>query len=179
MASIEELRDARIKKLEILKEQGQDPYTAVSLRTHTIKEVIDGFEILSKDNQEVTIAGRVMSLRGQGALIFFNITDGSESFQGLLKKGEVDDNLFKLFVDAIDIADFIEVKGTLFTTKTEQQTILVKGWRILTKSLQPLPEKWHGLQDVEERFRKRYLDILTTSELKDLFEKKTKFEIKK
>ncbi|HLP86607.1 MAG TPA: lysine--tRNA ligase [Candidatus Paceibacterota bacterium] len=175
MASIEELRDARIKKLEILKEQGQDPYTAQSFRTHTIKEVIDGFEILSKDNKEVTIAGRVMSLRGQGALIFFNITDGSDSFQGLIKKGEIEDNLFKLFVDAIDIADFIEVTGTLFKTKTEQQTVLVKSWRILTKALQPLPEKWHGLQDIEEKFRKRYLDILTTDELRELFEKKAKF----
>jgi lysyl-tRNA synthetase class 2 len=175
MASIEELRDTRIKKIELLKEAGMDPYTASSFRTHTIKEVIEGFEIISSDNKEVTIAGRVMSLRGQGALIFFNITDGSSIFQGLLKKGEIEDGLFKLFVDAIDIADFIEVTGTLFKTKTEQQTVLVKSWRVLTKSLAPLPEKWHGLQDVEERFRKRYLDILTTDELKDLFIKKAKF----
>ena len=175
MASIEELRDARIKKIELLVGAGMDPYTASSFRTHSIKEVIEGFELLSSDNKEVTIAGRVMSLRGQGALIFFNITDGSDTFQGLLKKGEIDDKLFKLFVDTIDMADFIEVTGSLFKTKTEQQTILVKNWRILTKSLQPLPEKWHGLQDVEERFRKRYLDILTTSELQDLFIKKAKF----
>lgn len=175
MASIEELRDARIKKIELLREAGMDPYTASSLRTHTIKEVIDGFDIISSSSEEVIIAGRILSLRGQGALIFLNITDGSGTFQGLLKKGEIEDSLFKLFVDAIDIADFIEVKGTLFKTKTEQQTILVKEWRILTKALQPLPEKWHGLQDIEERFRKRYLDILTTDELKDLFIKKAKF----
>lgn len=175
MASLEELRDARIKKIELLKEQGQDPYTAVCSRTHSIKEAIDGFDMLSTDNKEITLAGRVLSLRGQGAIIFFNITDGSGVFQGLLKKGELDDNLFKLFVDAIDIADFIEVTGVLFKTKTEQQTISVKKWRILTKALQPLPEKWHGLQDIEERFRKRYLDILTTDELKDLFIKKAKF----
>ncbi len=175
MASMKDLRDTRIKKIELLKDAGMDPYTASSFRTHTIKEVIDGFEIISSGNQEVTISGRVMSIRGQGSLIFFNITDGSDIFQGLLKKGEIDENLFKLFVDAIDIADFVEVTGTLFKTKTEQQTILVKNWRVLTKSLAPLPEKWHGLQDVEERFRKRYLDILTTDELKDLFIKKAKF----
>jgi lysyl-tRNA synthetase class 2 len=175
MASLEELRDARIKKIELLKEVGMDPYTAECFRTHTIKETIDGFEIISENNEEVTLAGRVMSLRGQGALIFFNITDGSGIFQGLLKKGEIEDSFFKLFVNTIDIADFVEVTGTLFKTKTEQQTILVKGWRILTKSLQPLPEKWHGLQDVEEKFRKRYLDILTTDELRDLFIKKAKF----
>lgn len=175
MASIEELRDTRIKKIELLKEAGMDPYTAECFRTHTIKEGIDGFELISSGNQEIILAGRVMSLRGQGALIFFNLTDGSETFQGLLKKGELEDSLFNLFASTIDIADFVEVTGTLFKTKTEQKTILVKKWRILTKSLQPLPEKWHGLQDVEERFRKRYLDILTTKELQDLFIKKAKF----
>ncbi len=175
MASIDELREARIKKIELLKENGMDPYTAESFRTHTIKEVIDGFDMLSSDNQSVTLDGRVMSLRGQGALLFFNFFDGTETFQGLVKKGEATDELFKLFNDTIDMADFIEVTGTLFKTKTEQKTILVKSWRILTKSLQPLPEKWHGLQDPEEKFRKRYLDILTTPELRDLFEKKAKF----
>lgn len=175
MASIDELRETRIKKIELLKNAGMDPYTASSFRTHTIKEVIEGFEIITSSNQTVTIAGRVMSLRGQGALIFFNLTDGSAVFQGLLKKGEIDENLFDLFVNAIDLADFVEITGTLFKTKTEQQTILVKEWRVLTKSLAPLPEKWHGLQDAEERFRKRYLDILTTDELKDLFIKKAKF----
>ncbi len=175
MASIEELRDARIKKIELLKDAGMDPYTAECFRTHTIKEVIDGFDLIESGEREIIIAGRVMSLRGQGAVIFFNLTDGSDIFQGLLKKGEIEDELFKLFVDAIDIADFVEVTGTLFKTKTEQQTILVKKWRILTKALAPLPEKWHGLQDVEERFRKRYLDILTNKDLQDLFIKKAKF----
>jgi len=175
MASIEELRDTRIKKLEILKEAGMDTYPASTSRTHTIKEASDGFEIISDNNKEIILAGRIMSLRGQGALVFFNLNDGSGTFQGLLKKGEVNDNLFNLFISSIDIADFIEVKGTLFKTKTEQKTILVKDWRILTKSLQPLPEKWHGLQDAEERFRKRYLDILTTKELQEIFIKKAKF----
>lgn len=175
MASIEELREARIKKLELLKEAGMDPYMAKCSRTHSISEAIVGFDILSSDNDVVTLSGRVISLRGQGALIFFDITDGSGNFQCLLKKGEVKDELFKLFADAIDMADFVEVSGTLFRTKTNQETLLVKDWKILTKSLQPLPEKWHGLQDVEERFRKRYLDILTTPELQELFIKKSKF----
>jgi len=175
MTSIDELRETRIKKIELLKSAGMDPYTASSFRTHTIKETIDGFEIISSANKKIIIAGRVMSLRGQGAIIFFNINDGSDIFQGLLKKGEIEDGLFNLFVNAIDLADFVEITGTLFKTKTDQQTILVKDWRILTKALAPLPEKWHGLQDSEERFRKRYLDILTTDELKDLFIKKAKF----
>lgn len=175
MASIEELREARILKLNKLKEAGMDPYSAVSFRTHTIAEVIEGFSILAEGANQVTLSGRVMTLRGQGALLFFDFTDGTGSFQGLLKKGELDDNMFSLFVDTIDNADFIEVTGTLFLTKTSQKTILVKSWRILTKTLAPLPDKWHGLQDTDERLRKRYLDILTTPELMDLFIKKSKF----
>lgn len=175
MASIEELRDARILKLNKLKERGMDPYTAKSFRTHTITEARDGFSMLSSDGSEVTLSGRIMTLRGQGALLFFDFTDGTGNFQGLLKKGELDDSQFSLFADCVDNADFIEVTGSLFETKTGQQTILVKSWRMLTKALAPLPDKWHGLQDVEEKFRKRYLDILTTPELMDLFIKKAKF----
>jgi lysyl-tRNA synthetase class 2 len=175
MASLEELRTARIAKIEKLKEAGMDPFTASSFRTHTIKEAIDGFEILSAESKEITLSGRVMTVRGQGALIFFNFTDGTSVFQGLLKKGELEDSKFDLFTNTVDGADFVEITGTLFKTKTEQKTILVKNWRMLTKALQPLPDKWNGLQDVEERFRKRYLDILTTENLQDLFIKKSRF----
>ena len=139
MASLEELRAERIKKLHLLEDAGMNPYTAETFRTHTIAEALDGFEMLAGDATTVTLSGRVMTLRGQGALLFFNFTDGTGVFQGLAKKGETDDTLFALFADTVDAADFIEVTGTLFRTKTEQQTILVKTWRILTKSLAPLP----------------------------------------
>jgi lysyl-tRNA synthetase, class II len=175
MASTEELRSARLSKIELLKKAGMDPFTAVSMRTHTIDEVVSGFGMLSEDKTSVTISGRVVALRGQGAILFFNLNDGSGVFQGLLKKGNLSDEMFSLFVDTVDMADFIEVTGTLFVTKTEQQTVEVSGWRMLTKALAPLPDKWSGLQDVEERFRKRYLDILTTPELSEMFYKKAKF----
>lgn len=175
MASIEELKEARIKKIKILKESGMDPYTALSSRTHTIREAISGFDMIEGASESITLNGRVLVLRGQGALVFFNFTDGTDNFQGLVKKGEMSDSLFELFKNTIDGADFIEVTGTLFKTKTNQQTILVKDWKILTKALAPLPDKWHGLQDVEEKFRKRYLDILDSPALKDLFYAKAKF----
>ncbi|MCX6756443.1 MAG: lysine--tRNA ligase [Candidatus Nomurabacteria bacterium] len=175
MASTEELRSARLSKIELLKKAGMDPFTAVSLRTHTVGEAISGFPMMSENKTPVTISGRVVALRGQGAILFFNLNDGSGVFQGLLKKGNLSDENFSLFVDTVDMADFIEVTGTLFTTKTEQQTIEVSDWRMLTKALAPLPDKWSGLQDVEERFRKRYLDILTTPELSEMFYKKAKF----
>ncbi len=175
MASLEELKQARIGKIEKLKDAGMNPYTAESFRTHTITEVIVGFDMLQNGTTEITLAGRVLIMRGQGALIFFNFTDGTGKFQGLAKKGEIDSNLFSLFADTVDSGDFIEVTGTLFKTKTEQETILIKKWRMLTKALAPLPDKWHGLVDVEERFRKRYLDILITPELQELFIKKALF----
>ncbi len=175
MASLEELRDARLVKLEKIRQAGMNPFSATTNRTHTIREVIDGFSMLLSDETQITLAGRVTIIRGQGGLLFFNFNDGTGVFQGMAKKGEISDDLFDLFVDTVDSADFIEITGTLFLTKTEQQTLLVKEWRMLTKALAPLPDKWAGLQDIEERFRKRYLDIFTSDELRELFEKKSRF----
>ncbi|MCU0660310.1 MAG: lysine--tRNA ligase [Candidatus Pacebacteria bacterium] len=175
MASLEELRDTRIQKIEKLKAAGMDPYTADSFRTHTIAEASTVFDTLSTSGESVTLAGRVLAIRGQGGLLFFNFTDGTGTFQGMVKKEALDETLLALFVDTVDNADFIEVTGTLIVTKTGQQTILIQTWRMLTKALAPLPDKWHGLQDQEERFRKRYLDILTDPAIRELFEKKSKF----
>ena len=175
MSSIDEIRDTRIKKLELLKKKGIDPYPAKSKKELNLKEVIDGFNDLEKDGKEKWIAGRIMSIRGQGAIIFLTLNDGTANFQALLKKDSIDEEKFNLFNEVVDIGDFIEVQGSFFITKRGEKTIEIKDWMMLSKSLRPLPEKWHGLQDVEERFRKRYLDILMNPEIKELFEKKAKF----
>ncbi|MDQ3014535.1 MAG: lysine--tRNA ligase [bacterium] len=175
MASLEEIRQTRLEKLEKLKQEGMDPYPAESHHTHTVADLIYKFETLSQEQKEVTISGRVMSLRPQGGLIFFNLYDGTGKFQGLLKQEETDQKVFDLFSATVDIGDFVEATGTLFITKRGEKTVQVKSWRMLSKSLQPLPEKWHGLQDVEERLRKRYLDILFNEEVKELIVKKAKF----
>jgi len=176
MASLEEIREARLKKLQKLQEAGMDSYPAKTERDFEIDKLIKEFENLQKENKSVTIAGRVMALRSQGAIAFADLFDGTGKFQILLKRGEgLSDKDFDLFTEAIDIGDFVQASGTLFTTKKEQKTIQVSGWKILTKSLRPLPEKWHGLQDIEERYRRRYLDILMNEELRDLLVKKSKF----
>lgn len=175
MSSIDEIRDIRIKKLNLIKDKGINPYKAESRRDISLKEVLDSFSELEQKKEEKWIAGRVMSLRGQGAIIFITLFDGTASFQGLFKKDILGDEKFDFFNEVVDIGDFIEVYGTFFITKRGEKTIEVKDWEILTKSLLPLPEKWHGLQDVEERFRKRYLDILMDDETKDLLLKKIKF----
>lgn len=175
MSSIDEIRDTRIKKLELLKKSGINPYPAKSKRELSLKEAIDGFEDLEKSAELKWISGRIMSIRGQGAIIFLTLNDGTGLFQGLLKKDIIGDEKIAFFSEVVDIGDFIEIQGTFFTTKRGEKTLEAKDWRMLTKTLLPLPEKWHGLQDVEERFRKRYLDILMSPEVRDIFEKKSKF----
>ncbi len=116
-----------------------------------------------------------MSIRGQGGLIFFNFNDGTGTFQGLLKKDEMDEKVFTLFTDTADIGDIVEINGKLFITKRGEKTLQVVGWKMLTKSIRPLPEKWHGLQDEEEKFRKRYLDIIFNDDVRDRVQKRAKF----
>ncbi|MEK7136507.1 MAG: amino acid--tRNA ligase-related protein, partial [Patescibacteria group bacterium] len=123
----------------------------------------------------VTLAGRVMAIRGQGAIIFINIFDGTGQIQGLLKEGDLEQTIFDFFVQTVDIADFIEVTGTLFLTNRGEKTVAITSWKMLSKSLLPLPEKWHGLADEETRFRKRYLDILMNKEVRETIELKAKF----
>jgi lysyl-tRNA synthetase class 2 len=116
-----------------------------------------------------------MAIRGQGAIIFLVLDDGKSTFQAVVKKDTLDEQLFKLLVDAIDIGDIISVTGTFFVTQKGEQSILVKSWTIASKSLLPLPEKWHGITDPDEKFRKRYLDFIMDKEVRDIFYKKSQF----
>src|SRR3989344_3815105 len=175
MSSIDEIRNARIKKLELLKSKGINPYPAESKREITLKEAVDNFIELEKKKGIKWIAGRVMSIRGQGAIIFITLNDGTGSFQGLLKKDVIGGEKFDFFNEVVDIGDFVEMRGSFFVTKRGEKTLEASDWGMLSKSLRPLPEKWHGLTDVEERYRKRYLDFLMNSELRDLIIQKSKF----
>ncbi|OHA47240.1 MAG: lysine--tRNA ligase [Candidatus Taylorbacteria bacterium RIFOXYD2_FULL_36_9] len=174
MASFEEIRKVRIEKLNKLLSKGLNPYPAKTDKEYSLNEVIEKFDELSK-KKSLTLAGRVLAIRGQGALVFINISDGTALFQGLLKKDEMKAEDFDLFVETADLGDFIEITGNLFITKKGQQTLQISTWKILTKSLRPLPDKWDGLQDEEERLRKRYLDVMFNPEVKDLIIKRTKF----
>src|SRR3989338_4579292 len=175
MSSLDEIRDIRIKKINLLRKAGMDPYPADSKREISLKDAVDSFDNLEKNRKEKWIAGRIMSIRGQGAIIFFTLYDGTGSFQGVLKKDVLGAEKLDFWNEVVDIGDFVEVRGIFFKTNRGEKTIEAKDWRMLSKSLRPLPEKWHGLTDSEERYRKRYLDILMNPELKELFEKKAKF----
>jgi len=150
--ALEELRQARLEKLKKI----ADPYPTATSRTHAITQ--------AEGEGVFVLAGRVMAMRGHGAITFMDLQDGSGKIQLFLK----DENPS----ETIDIGDFIETEGTLFITKAGEKTLHVTRYTTLAKSLLPLPEKWHGLQDVEERFRKRYLDLLMNPEVREKFQKR-------
>ncbi|MEX2033026.1 MAG: amino acid--tRNA ligase-related protein, partial [Candidatus Colwellbacteria bacterium] len=166
---LDEILAARREKLEKLKKSGADPYPAKSWRTHTISDVLEDFDALLEDKKLLVLAGRILAIRGHGGSTFLNIDDGSGSLQVYLKKDVIGDREYDFFIQTVDIGDFIEVSGTPFLTKKSERTLQGEKYRLLTKSLLPLPEKWHGLQDVEDRFRKRYLDLIFNPEVKEKF----------
>jgi lysyl-tRNA synthetase class 2 len=175
MASIEELRAERLRKLEALTASGTNPYPSVSRRTHELSEIIRSFSSLQESQAQVIVSGRVMVSRGQGALIFIDLYDGTAKLQAVIKLPESGEEVHQFFTDYVDTGDFIEVTGTLFTTKSGQESVLVNGIGMLSKALLPLPDKYHGIQDDELRLRERYLDILTNPELREMIERKAKF----
>lgn len=175
MASIEELKLERLKKLQALESAGKSAYPAVSRRTHELSDVVRKFKDLESSGAQVIVSGRVMVSRGQGALIFIDLYDGTAKLQAVIKLPESGEEAHNFFTQYVDTGDFIEVTGTLFTTKSGQESVLVTNISMLSKALLPLPDKYHGIQDEELRLRERYLDILTNPELRELFEKKARF----
>lgn len=173
--TIEEMRAERLKKRAVLEERGMLAYQPhTSYGGDAISVFLDDFESLEKDATEVTLAGRVMSVREHGGSIFFDLFDGTGQLQAYLKR-DVNEALFSLFQETVDRGDFLEVSGTLFITKQGQQSILVSAWSMLAKSLLPIPTAWFGLKDDDERHRKRYLDLLLRDEARELFRKKALF----
>ena len=192
MATIDELKKVRLQKLKSLQKAGLLAYPATTKRTHSITQALKDFSKLSKSKKEIVLAGRIMALRGHGGATFLDIQDGSDQnyslirtnkrivenlskIQVLIKEDKLGQKGYKFFIDHFDIGDFVEIKGVLLKTKSGEQTIEAKGYNMLAKTLLPLPEKWHGLQDVEEKLRKRYLDILFNPEVKDMVKKRAVF----
>jgi lysyl-tRNA synthetase class 2 len=173
--SIEDFRKERIKKLQKLRDAGVDAYPATTARTHTIQAVQAQFDQLSTSVTPVTLAGRVMAQRGHGGLTFLDLDDGSATLQALVGADRIGQEVYDFFISVIDVGDVIEVSGTLALTKRGERSLEVRDWKMLTKSIRPLPEKWHGLQDMDERFRKRYIDLLMHPELREMFRRKAHF----
>ena len=164
------IRDWRVKKLEILRKAGINPYPAgPAFSVSPIQEIRKNFRKHLNSKKNIGLAGRIMAKREHGGSIFMDIFDGSGKLQIFFAKDKIGEPPFSLLAETIDIGDFVAVQGCAFYTKKIEPTIEARKWEVLVKSLLPLPEKWHGLQDVEERFRKRYLDILMNPLVRDRF----------
>jgi len=173
--------EERLKKLAALKELGINPFTYSFPDSVSIKEVLEDFakiegqahaDIGQPASKPVTVAGRLMAIRGHGKAAFLDLRDWSGRVQLYIKKDKIDEKQYRVF-ELLDIGDIIGIKGDLFKTKTGEITILVTALTLLTKSLLPLPEKWHGLKDVEIRYRQRYLDLISNPEVLQTFLNRT------
>ena len=175
MKTIKEIRKNRLEKIKEVSQVQKTAYLGETSRTHQIKEALDDFNSLCKLEKEIILVGRLRSLRGHGGLSFLDIEDGTGKIQGFLKKNRVGEDSYNFFIDNFDIGDFLEVRGILFTTQKGQKSIEIADYKMLTKSLLPLPEKWHGIQDIELRLRHRYLDLIMNPEEREIFKKKSIF----
>ncbi len=175
MTTIEDLKKERLRKLEILKEAGENPYPNDSWQDTSIKDLNESFDDFESSQKDFAISGRIMSKRGHGAIVFLDLFDGTDKIQVVIKEDELEKERFELFQNAVDAGDFIDVRGLAFVTKRGEKSVLAKAWRMLSKSLIPLPDRRAGLKDEETRFRQRYLDILLNEEVREMFEKRARF----
>ena len=170
MENLNELIQQRLRKLQEIKDKNIDPYGQKYKRSHTISEILKSFD--ENGELQVKTSGRLMALRSHGKTSFADLRDEDEKIQLYIKKDTLSEDDFWLFKH-LDIGDIIGVEGRVFKTKMGEITIEVKKIEILSKSLRPLPEKWHGLKDVEARYRQRYVDLISNQEVRKIFKART------
>src|SRR3989344_3962616 len=178
MGREEQIISERMRKLEELRKQGVNPYPPKFEVKDTTSDLQRKFSKIRKEEKtksNAVIAGRLMTLRDLGKIVFAVLNDGCGKIQIILQEKETPEKIREFFKKFIDTGDFIGVEGVIIKTKTGELSVLVKNLTLLTKSILPLPEKWYGLKDNEERLRKRYLDILMNQEVKEMFIRKSKF----
>jgi lysyl-tRNA synthetase class 2 len=155
------------ENLARLRELGVEPYPRRSTRTHTAEAVVADFEAL--EGAEVTVAGRLMAIRGHGKAGFADLVDGTGKIQLYVRKDDVGEELFEIW-KLLDVGDIVGAKGEAFRTRSGEASVKVSGLSVLAKALLPLPEKWHGLKDKELRYRQRYLDLIANADSRRTFE---------
>lgn len=165
--TLDDLRKVRLEKLEKIKELGINPYPARCIRKQTCAEAL---EMMGK---EVAVAGRIMAIRGHGGIQFFDLHDESGKIQIVFKSDKLTPNRLPLAA-LLDIGDFIDVQGEVFKTQAGETSVLASDFHLLTKSIRPLPSQWYGLKDVEERYRRRYVDLVMNPQARDILVKRSK-----
>ncbi len=170
MENLNEIIQQRLHKLQEIKDKNIDPYGRKFERSHKVKEILDGFE--KKGELQVKSSGRLMAIRGHGKTSFADLRDEDEKIQLYIKKDILSEDDFWLFKH-LDIGDIVGIEGRVFKTKMGETTIEVKKIELLSKSLRPLPEKWHGLKNVEARYRQRYVDLISNQKVRKVFKTRT------
>src|SRR3990167_7476758 len=163
--SEQDIRAERQKKLELLKDAGMEAYPVDSHRDTSNADALAALDELEKSGRKVHLGGRVMSLRGQGGIMFADLFDGTGRIQLVFQKADMDEKVFDLFANAADVGDFVEASGTVFKTKRGERSLKVQQWKVLSKSLLPIPTEHFGIKDEELVLRQRYLNILLDEEV--------------
>ena len=174
MALLDTVHADRLAKIARLKEAGMEPYPARTSRTHSVEQFLENHGALQMNSEQVMLAGRVLSIREHGGSLFFDIFDGTKG-QCFVERDKLGESSYDLFIGTVDTGDVIEVAGLAFTTKRGMPSLDVTGWRMLAKSLRPLPDEWFGIKDEDERYRRRYIDILLTKDLAERIKRRSKF----
>ncbi|MCA6085468.1 lysine--tRNA ligase [Candidatus Endomicrobiellum agilis] len=173
---IEQIIRQRKQKAKDFTNSGINPYPAKYALDKNNANIQKEFIYLEKEqvaDVKVKAAGRVMTYRNMGKAAFLDIRDGFAKIQIYVRADKIGEDQYELFKNAVDTSDIIAVEGVPFRTKTNELSVMVEKWTMLTKALRPLPEKWHGLKDTETRYRQRYLDLIANSEVKDIFVKRS------
>lgn len=169
MTRLQDQFTERKRKIEKIRAFGMDPYPPTAHRTHRCREVLEAFPSLLKKPSVVIVAGRVKAIRGHGGSLFLVLDDGTASLQCYAKRDTFGEEPYRRLVDNVDLGDFLEITGTAFTTRRGEKSLLARSFRFLAKSLYPQPEKWHGLKDVEIRYRQRELDLMANPAVRKVF----------
>jgi lysyl-tRNA synthetase class 2 len=168
-----EIINNRYRKVDDMRKEGIEPYPRKFEPTHLSGDILANPDSFIESGEDVRVAGRIMTMRKFGKAAFFHIQDDGGRIQIHVRKGETPDEYIDLFKKYVDGGDIVGVEGTVFRTKTEEVTVLVKRLVMLSKAVRPLPEKWHGLRDREQRYRQRYVDLFANEDVLATFKART------
>ena len=178
---LSELQEIRQAKVEAFRDRGVDPYPPRAYRGSTVRDAKERFTVIEpsleesgEDALETTVVGRLVSRRHQGKTVFAHVRDGSDEIQLYLRRDDVGLEAFEDFLKLYDLGDFLQATGRLFRTRAGEISLRVSDFAILSKALNAPPEKWHGLQDVETRYRQRYADLIANEDVRSVFETRSK-----
>ncbi|MFQ5511408.1 MAG: lysine--tRNA ligase [Candidatus Krumholzibacteriia bacterium] len=173
MDGLDKLRAIRLEKLEAMRAGGTNPYPYRFEAAHTVSAILEHESELTRSETAVTLAGRIMAVRGHGATTFGHAQDRTGKVQFYVRRDEIGRDRYDLF-KLLEVGDVVGLEGYVFRTRTDEVTVRVSKFEVLAKALRPLPEKWHGLQDKEIRYRQRYVDLIMNGDVREVFYKRSR-----